>query len=208
LKSTWQDGPNASYDSTAYRAAPEQAARAPGEVVRNACEPVAAAMSSAPRRRVEAEYYIPHMAQARMEPPAATRAHRRWPLRGLDGDAGASGNARPCLEAGLGLPFDRVTVNVTLLRRRVRAQVKPDYVVEAALLSRADERSAGESDLDARGSTCSTALSHGLGRAPGGRASMPPASLSRGCIGACRRVSLPFSAPTRSMRRHLSVAWG
>src|SRR3989454_8341418 len=35
LKITWQDGPNAGYDSTAYKASLEQSARAPGDVVRN-----------------------------------------------------------------------------------------------------------------------------------------------------------------------------
>src|SRR5258705_11917492 len=35
LKITWNDGPNASYDSNAYRAAMEQAARAPGWLMRN-----------------------------------------------------------------------------------------------------------------------------------------------------------------------------
>ena len=48
----------------------EQAARSPGEVVRNQGD-VAAAMQHA-ARRIEAEYYIPHMSQAPMEPPAAT----------------------------------------------------------------------------------------------------------------------------------------
>jgi len=134
LKITWQDGPNASYDSTAYRAALEQAARAPGEVVRNQGD-VAAAMSSA-ARRVEAEYYIPHMAQAPMEPPAAT-------ARIVDGRCEvwtatqAPQATRDRVSKRLGLPFDRVTVNVTLLGGGFGRKSKPDYVVEAALLSRA-----------------------------------------------------------------------
>jgi isoquinoline 1-oxidoreductase subunit beta len=134
LKITWQDGPNAAYDSTAYRATLEQAARAPGEVVRNQGD-VAAAMSSA-ARRVEAEYYIPHMAQAPMEPPAAT-------ARIVDGRCEvwtatqAPQATRDRVSKRLGLPFDRVTVNVTLLGGGFGRKSKPDYVVEAALLSRA-----------------------------------------------------------------------
>ena len=70
MKITWQDGPNASYDSTAYKAALEQAARAPGKVVRNQGD---VATGHGRRRAADAaEYYIPHMAQAPMEPPAAT----------------------------------------------------------------------------------------------------------------------------------------
>ena len=134
LKITWQDGPNAAYDSTAYRATLEQAARAPGEVVRNQGD-VAAAMSSA-ARRVEAEYYIPHMAQAPMEPPAAT-------ARIVDGRCEvwtatqAPQATRDRVSKRLGLPFDHVTVNVTLLGGGFGRKSKPDYVVEAALLSRA-----------------------------------------------------------------------
>jgi isoquinoline 1-oxidoreductase beta subunit len=134
LKITWQDGPNAAYDSTAYRASLEQAARAPGEVVRNQGD-VAAAMSSA-TRRVEAEYYIPHMAQAPMEPPAAT-------ARIVDGRCEvwtatqAPQATRDRVSKRLGLPFDHVTVNVTLLGGGFGRKSKPDYVVEAALLSRA-----------------------------------------------------------------------
>src|SRR2546429_6783265 len=70
LKIEWNDGPNAEYDSTAFKATLEQAARKPGKVVRNEGD-VDAAMASA-TRRLEAEYYIPHLAHATMEPPAAT----------------------------------------------------------------------------------------------------------------------------------------
>src|SRR5438132_13580847 len=70
LKIEWNDGPNAEYDSTAFKATLEQAARKPGKVVRNDGD-VDGAMASA-ARRVEAEYYIPHLAHATMEPPAAT----------------------------------------------------------------------------------------------------------------------------------------
>jgi len=134
LKITWQDGPNAAYDSAAYRATLERAARAPGEVVRNQGD-VAAAMSSA-ARRLEAEYYIPHMAQAPMEPPAAT-------ARIVDGRCEvwtatqAPQATRDRVSKRLGLPFERVTVNVALLGGGFGRKSKPDYVVEAALLSRA-----------------------------------------------------------------------
>src|SRR3989442_5018853 len=133
-KITWQDGPNATYDSTAYRTAFERAARPRAEVVRNQGD-VASAMSSA-ARRVEAEYYIPHMAQAPMEPPAAT-------ARIVDGRCEvwtatqAPQATRDRVSKRLGLPFDRVTVNVTLLGGGFGRKSKPDYVVEASSLSRA-----------------------------------------------------------------------
>jgi isoquinoline 1-oxidoreductase beta subunit len=134
LKIQWDDGPNGSYDSTAYKAELEAATRNPGQVARNQGD-VAAALAGAPRR-VQAEYYIPHMAQAPMEPPAAT-------ARIIDGRCEvwaavqAPQAARDRVSKRLGLPLDRVTVNVTLLGGGFGRKSKPDYVVEAALLSQA-----------------------------------------------------------------------
>ena len=67
---TWDDGPNAGYDSAAFKATLEEAARKPGKVVRNDGD-VDAALAAAARRH-QADYYIPHLAHATMEPPAAT----------------------------------------------------------------------------------------------------------------------------------------
>jgi isoquinoline 1-oxidoreductase subunit beta len=134
LKIKWDDGPNATYDSKTYRAALEQAARAAGEVVRNQGDVVSAMQSAA--RRIEAEYYIPHMAQAPMEPLAAT-------ARIADGrcEVWAATQAPQVthdrVASRLGLPPERVVVNVTLLGGGFGRRSKPDYVVEAALLSKA-----------------------------------------------------------------------
>jgi isoquinoline 1-oxidoreductase beta subunit len=134
LKIQWNDGPNASYDSTAYKASLEAATRKPGQVARNQGD-VAAALQGA-ARRVQAEYYIPHMTQAPMEPPAAT-------ARIVNGrcEVWAAVQAPQAthdrVSTRLGLPSDRVTVNVTLLGGGFGRKSKPDYAVEAALLSQA-----------------------------------------------------------------------
>ena len=134
LKIQWNDGPNASYDSTAYKTLLETATRKPGQVARNQGD-VAAALQGA-ARRVQAEYYIPHMAQAPMEPPAAT-------ARIVNGQCEvwaavqAPQATRDRISKRLGLPLDRVTVNVTLLGGGFGRKSKPDYAVEAALLSQA-----------------------------------------------------------------------
>jgi isoquinoline 1-oxidoreductase beta subunit len=134
LKIDWEDGANAGYDSRSYRAALEQAARAPGEVVRNQGDAVAALKGAA--RRIEAEYYIPHMAQAPMEPMAAT-------ARIADGrcevwtSVQAPQVTRQRVADHLKLPFENVTVHVALLGGGFGRKSKPDYVVEAALLSQA-----------------------------------------------------------------------
>jgi isoquinoline 1-oxidoreductase subunit beta len=134
LKIQWDDGLNASYDSTAYKAALEAAVRSPGQVVRNDGDAAAALASAA--RRVQAEYYVPHMTQAPMEAPAAT-------ARIVDGRCEvwacvqAPQVTHDRIAARLGLPPDRVTVNVTLLGGGFGRKSKPDYAVEAALLSQA-----------------------------------------------------------------------
>src|SRR4029077_12661202 len=64
LKITWNDGPNGSYDSAAYRTFLEQQVRKPGKVARDAGD-VERAMGSAPKL-IAAEYYSPHLAHATM----------------------------------------------------------------------------------------------------------------------------------------------
>ncbi|MEZ0171256.1 molybdopterin cofactor-binding domain-containing protein [Microvirga sp. TS319] len=134
LKITWDDGPNASYDSVTYRTELENSARRPGKVVR-AQGDLDAAMAKAVQR-VEAEYYIPHLAQAPMEPPAAV-------ARVSDGqcEAWACTQApqatRTRLANRLGIGEDKVRVNVTLLGGGFGRKSKPDYVLEAALCSQA-----------------------------------------------------------------------
>ena len=69
LKIDWDLGPNASYDSTAYRAELEATARRPG----GSCAMKAMSMRRWLRaaQRVTADYYVPHLAHAPMEPLAA-----------------------------------------------------------------------------------------------------------------------------------------
>ncbi len=134
LKITWDDGPHASYDSDAYRAELTEAARRPAKLVRNQGD-VAGAMPTA-AKRVEAEYYIPHLAQAPLEPPAAL-------VRIVDGraEAWACTQApevtRARLAKRLGLADDHVRVNVTLLGGGFGRKSKPDFVLEAGLCSQA-----------------------------------------------------------------------
>src|SRR5262249_40791176 len=66
LKIVWDDGANGSYDSAAFRTALEEAAHKPGKIVRDDGDYEAGLNGAA--RRIEAEYYIPHLAHATMEP--------------------------------------------------------------------------------------------------------------------------------------------
>jgi isoquinoline 1-oxidoreductase subunit beta len=134
LKVKWDDGPNASYDSTTYRTELEEAARRPGKVVRNDGDAENALAGAA--RVITAEYYIPHLAHATMEPPSAT-------VRVANGKCEAwacvqsPGGTRDELAKTLGLKPQDVTLNATLLGGGFGRKSKCDYVLEAALLSRA-----------------------------------------------------------------------
>jgi Aerobic-type carbon monoxide dehydrogenase, large subunit CoxL/CutL homologs len=70
LKITWDDGPNASFDSVSYKAMLEEAVRKPGKIERSEGDADAALKSAA--KVISAEYYSPHLAHATMEPPSAT----------------------------------------------------------------------------------------------------------------------------------------
>jgi isoquinoline 1-oxidoreductase beta subunit len=134
LKIVWDDGPNASYDSVAYRATLEEAARKPGPVVRNDGD-FAKAAAAAPKR-ITAEYYLPHLAHASMEPPAASAriAQGKCEVWGCFQSPQA---ARDLVAKRLGMPVENVTVHVTLLGGGFGRKSKPDYGIEAALLSKA-----------------------------------------------------------------------
>jgi isoquinoline 1-oxidoreductase beta subunit len=133
LKITWDDGPNKVYESKSYRKKLEETARQPGKVVRNEGDAEAALASAA--RKVEAEYYLPHFAHATMEPPAAT-------ARIADGKCEvwacvqSPQGTRDEVAKRLGMSADNVAVNVTLLGGGFGRKSKPDFAIEAALLSR------------------------------------------------------------------------
>ncbi|SFU93697.1 isoquinoline 1-oxidoreductase, beta subunit [Methylobacterium sp. 174MFSha1.1] len=135
LNATFDDGPNASYDSDAYRATLEQAVRKPGKVVRQEGD-VDAAMKKAVKR-FDAEYYIPHLAQAPMEPPAATVRIAKDGTIEAWGCVQSPQAARDRIAKRLGIDPKTVTVNVTLLGGGFGRKSKPDYFVEAALCSKA-----------------------------------------------------------------------
>jgi isoquinoline 1-oxidoreductase subunit beta len=133
LKITWDFGPNASHDSSAYRAELEATAKEPGHVVRDQGNVDQARASSA--RRISADYFVPYYAHAPMEVPTAVAdvvgnkceiwAPTQFPQA-----------ARTTVSQVLGLPYENVTVNVTLLGGAFGRKSKPDYIAEAALLSR------------------------------------------------------------------------
>ena len=133
LKLEWDGGPNASYSSDTYRAGMEASAARPGQVIRNHGD-VDAAMKSA-AKRVSAQYYIPHITQAPMEPPAATARFQDGRCE-VWGPFQSPQAVKTDISKRLGLAPDRVTVNNTLLGGGFGRKSKGDYATEAALLAR------------------------------------------------------------------------
>jgi isoquinoline 1-oxidoreductase subunit beta len=133
LKITWDFGPNASHDSSAYRSQLEATAKQPGRVARYQGD-VDAALAAA-TRRVSADYFVPYYAHAPMEVPNAVANF-------VDGKCEIwtptqfPQAARSTVAQVLHVPYEDVTVNVTLLGGAFGRKAKPDYVAEAALLSR------------------------------------------------------------------------
>jgi len=134
LKIVWDDGANASYDSVAYKATLEEAARKPGMVARNDGDFTAAAAATA--KRITAEYYLPHLAHASMEPPAASARITQGKCEVWGGFQSPQG-ARDLVAKRLGMPVEDVTVYVTLLGGGFGRKSKCDYGIEAAVLSKA-----------------------------------------------------------------------
>jgi isoquinoline 1-oxidoreductase subunit beta len=134
LKVVWDDGPNAKYDSVSYRKELEESARKPGLVVRNNGDPEGALKSA--DKVVVGEYYLPHFAHVSMEAPVAT-AHFANGKVEVWAPVQSPGGTREDLAKTLGIPDSDVTVNVTLLGGGFGRKSKCDFVLEAALLSKA-----------------------------------------------------------------------
>jgi isoquinoline 1-oxidoreductase beta subunit len=133
LSITWEDGPNASYESEAYRTTLFDAVSRPGKAVCSRGDVDAA--FAAGGRTLEATYYVPHHAHATMEPPVAVADVRNgkaeiWaPVQNPQA-------TQETVAAALGIERRDVICHVTLLGGGFGRKSKPDFAAEAALLSR------------------------------------------------------------------------
>jgi isoquinoline 1-oxidoreductase beta subunit len=135
LKVEWDVNPDhAGFQSDAYKQELLASVHKPGQVVRNRGDFDAAFAGAA--RKLEADYYVPMLAHASMEPPVALA---EW----QDGKVEAwcptqdPQAVQTAVAAALGVTPKDVTCHVTLLGGGFGRKSKPDYVVEAALLSKA-----------------------------------------------------------------------
>jgi isoquinoline 1-oxidoreductase beta subunit len=134
LQVEWEPGENAGYESESYKKSLLETVRKPQRVVRNVGD-VDAEFGKGGKTH-EAEYYVPMLSHAPMEPPAAVADVK-------DGKAliyAATQNpqaVQDTVAAALGIDKKNVECHVTLLGGGFGRKSKPDYVAEAALLSKA-----------------------------------------------------------------------
>jgi isoquinoline 1-oxidoreductase beta subunit len=133
LKITWEDGANAKYDSVAYRAELEDAARKPGLVVRKEGDAEAALKGA--DKVIVGEYYLPHLAHVAMETPVAV-ADVKGDKAEIWAPVQSPGGTREDIAKTLDIPQENVTVNVTLLGGGFGRKSKCDFALEAVLLSK------------------------------------------------------------------------
>lgn len=132
LQVTWDEGPNASYDSEEQLAEMERNLASPGTLRRQTGNGEQAFKGD--KKILETVYTLPYYAHGMIEPPCALAnvldgscevwapvQHPQW--------------ARTMLAQALGIDESKVKVNVTLLGGAFGRKSKPDFILEAALLS-------------------------------------------------------------------------
>ena len=131
LNVTWDDGPNKDLNTAAVVASLKQAASKKGANLYAAGEP-----AKVSGRDVSAEYELPFMAHAPMEPGNCT-AHYQGTKCELWAPTQVPQDCRDSVATAIGLDPDQVRVNVTLMGGGFGRRLEHDYAVEAALVSKA-----------------------------------------------------------------------
>ncbi|MFN0123146.1 MAG: molybdopterin cofactor-binding domain-containing protein [Blastocatellia bacterium] len=133
LKVEWESGDNAAFDSAKYKATLLETVRKPQKSVRNVGD-VDAEFAKGGKTH-EAEYYVPLLSHAPMEPPVAVADYRdgKVVIKTCTQNPQA---VQDTVAAALGIKKENVECHVTLLGGGFGRKSKPDYVAEAALLSK------------------------------------------------------------------------
>lgn len=131
LNVTWDEGPNKDLNTAAVTASLRQGAAKKGVSLYASGD--AAKVSG---RHVEAEYELPFMAHAPMEPGNCT-AHYQGSKCELWAPTQVPQDCRDSVAPAIGLDPDQVKVNVTLMGGGFGRRLEHDYAVEAALVSKA-----------------------------------------------------------------------
>ena len=133
LNPVWDNGANAVYNSDQYKKELQETARKPGKAARNQGDVYAAFNQGA--KTIEAEYYVPHLAHASMEPPVALADYRDGKVTVWASTQNPQA-VQEVISEKLGIPKEAVTCYVPLLGGGFGRKSKPDYAAEAAILSK------------------------------------------------------------------------
>ena len=131
LNVTWDEGPNKDLNTAAVMASLKQAASKKGVSLYSAGDP-----AKASGRRISAEYTLPFMAHAPME-PGNCMAHFQGSKCELWAPTQVPQDCRDSVATTVGLDPDQVKVNVTLMGGGFGRRLEHDYAVEAAQVSKA-----------------------------------------------------------------------
>ena len=131
LNVSWDEGANKDLNTAGVMASLKQAATKKGVNLYSAGEP-----AKVSGRHISAEYSLPFMAHAPMEPGNCT-AHFEGSKCELWAPTQVPQDCRDSVATAIGLDPDQVKVNVTLMGGGFGRRLEHDYAVEAALVSKA-----------------------------------------------------------------------
>ncbi len=134
LRITWDNGVHGSYDSKAYKAELEASVTKPGKAGRSQGN-VTQALATA-TRTLSANYYMPHLSHAQMEPVAAIAQVKDGKVD-VWAPTQSPMDVRTTLASFLKVDVKDISCHVTLLGGAFGRKSKPDFICEAAFIARA-----------------------------------------------------------------------
>jgi isoquinoline 1-oxidoreductase beta subunit len=137
LNVVWDHGPNAVYNSDQFKTELQETARHPGKVMRNVGDVDAEFAKGG--KVFEAEYFVPHLAHAPMEPPVAVAAYKDGKVTVWAPTQNPQG-VQEIIAGTLGIRKEDVTCHVTLLGGGFGRKSFSDFAAEAAVLSKKLDR--------------------------------------------------------------------
>jgi isoquinoline 1-oxidoreductase beta subunit len=133
LNISWDNGPNETYNSDAYKNELRETSHHPCKVVRNIGD--ADAVFAKGGTIHEADYYVPLLAHASMEPMVALAEFKDGKAT-LWAPTQSPQTVQDIVSKELGIAKEDVICHVTLLGGGFGRKSKPDYCAEAAILSK------------------------------------------------------------------------
>lgn len=133
LNISWDNGPNETYNSDAYKNELRATSHNPCKVARNIGD--ADAVFAKGGKVYEADYYVPLLAHASMEPMVAVADYKGGKVT-IWAPTQSPQGVQDTVAKELGIAKEDVICHVTLLGGGFGRKSKPDYVAEAAVLSK------------------------------------------------------------------------